>query len=279
MLKGIALTIKGWFRAKAESATDLRLAGREHIHEVKQGIEQVRDQRNEVAAKGILLEERIANLEDQVAKDVEAVKHWNAAGDEGRKTRAYATYQQNQKQLDKLRADKVEIEDQVADLDAQITRLENDTEDAADDLGKAATQQVLGKAASKVESVHKNIKSGPLAGAIERSKEQGAKAEAQRRQRVAGDNSDLYSFQQSNNVLSMDELLGNSSNKVEDKPAESLRGKTADMPYVDEASFHSASSITPTHKSARSDSESTASHSDSGSSDSSSSSSDSSSSY
>lgn len=256
MLKGIALTIKGWFRGQAEAATDLRYAGREHIHEVKQGIEQVRDQRNEVAAKGILLEGRIATLEEQVANDIEAVKHWNASGDEGKKARAYTAYQQNQKQLDKLRADKVDIENQVADLDAQIVRLENDTEDASDDLTKAATQQVLGKAATKVESVHKNIKSGPLAGAIERSKEQGAKAEAQRRQRTAGDNSDLYSFQQSNNVLSMDELLGNNNTQVEDKPAESLRGKTAHMVHVDEAPFQSASSVTQTHESSRNDSES-----------------------
>lgn len=255
MLKGIALTIKGWFRGQAEAATDLRYAGREHIHEVKQGIEQVRDQRNEVAAKGILLEGRIATLEEQVANDIEAVRHWDAVGDEGKKARAYTAYQQNQKQLDKLRADKVDIENQVADLDAQILRLENDTEDASDDLTKAATQQVLGKAATKVESVHKNIKSGPLAGAIERSKEQGAKAEAQRRQRTADDSSDLYSFQQSNNVLSMDELLGNSNTQVEAKPAESLRGKTAHMVHVDEAPFQS-SSVTPTHESPRSYSES-----------------------
>ncbi len=85
MLKGIALTIKGWFRGQAEAATDLRYAGREHIHEVKQGIEQVRDQRNEVAAKGILLEGRIATLEEQVANDIEAVRHWDAVGDEGKK--------------------------------------------------------------------------------------------------------------------------------------------------------------------------------------------------
>lgn len=255
MLKGIALTIKGWFRGQAEAATDLRYAGREHIHEVKQGIEVVRDQRNEVAAKGILLEGRIATLEEQVAKDIEAVKHWNAAGDEAKKTRAYTAYQQNQKQLDKLIADKTDIENQVADLDAQILRLENDTEEASDDLTKAATQQVLGKAATKVESVHKNIKSGPLAGAIERSKEQGAKAEAQRRQRTAGDNSDLYSFQQNNNVLSMDELLGNNKPQVEDKPVEGVRGKTAHMVHVDEAPFQP--STTPTYESSRSDSEST----------------------
>ena len=114
MFKGIALTVKGWLRGKTESATDLRYAGREHIHNVKQSIEVVRDQRNDVAAKGILLEGRITTLEEQVAKDIDAVKHWNAAGDEDRKTRAYATYQKNQQQLDKLNADKSEIEDQVA---------------------------------------------------------------------------------------------------------------------------------------------------------------------
>lgn len=247
MLKGIALTVKGWFRGKTEAATDLRYAGREHIHNVKQSIETVRDQRNDVAAKGILLEDRIAKLEEQVAKDIDAVKHWANVGDEDRKARAYTTYQKNQQQLDKLRADKVEIEDQVADLDAQILRLENDTEDAADDLDKAATQQVLGKAASKVESVHKDIKSGPLSGAIDRAKETGAKAEAQRRQRTSGDNSDLYSFQQPTNVLSLDDLLGN---KVVDSQAgmsvitethETHRGKNTTQQYADEAPYQSKS--------------------------------------
>ena len=66
MFKGLILAAKGWFRAKAEDATDLRLAGREHIFNVNQSIEAVRAQRNEVAGKGIILEERIANLEKEM---------------------------------------------------------------------------------------------------------------------------------------------------------------------------------------------------------------------
>lgn len=247
MFKGIALTVKGWFRKQAEEATDLRYAGREHIHNVNQSIEDVRAQRNEVAGKGIILEERIATLETKVQQGIAAVKHWASVGDEEKKQRSYVAYQKDQQQLDKLKKDLTDITDQVTDLDARILQLENDTEEARDDLDKAATQQMLGRASTKVESVHKNIKSGPLAGAINRSKEQGATAEAARRARTSADNRDLYVFDQGANVLSLDAILGDSP-KVEDSP---VRGKKATQQYVDESPYH-----TPTTEPTRTESSS-----------------------
>lgn len=273
MFKGLILAAKGWFRAKAEDATDLRLAGREHIFNVNQSIEAVRAQRNEVAGKGIILEERIANLEKDVQKGIAAVKHWATAGDEDKKQRAYQAYQKDQQQLDKLKKDLVDLQEQVADLDAQIRQLENDTEEARDNLDKAATNQVLGKAASKVEGVHKDIKSGPLAGAIERSKQKSATAEATRRARVSSDNRDLYAFDQGANVLSMDDILGTTKTEPE-----LPRGNVANVPHVDEASFRGSASIPTTvenvHRNVESsrsdDSSSSSSSSDSSSSSSSS---------
>lgn len=211
MLKGLWLTILGWFGKKADQATDLRYAGREHIRQVKNSIEEVRTQRNELAGRGILLENKIKDLESNVEKYAEAVRHHAVAGNADLKDKAYRAYVAEQTQLTKARADLDEVTEQLRLLDEQIEQLEEDTQDAKDALVKAANRQVLGRATRKVEGIHTDLHSGPLAGAIEESELNAASAEASRRLRKSKDNSDVLAYQTQTGVMSMDDLLGNTS--------------------------------------------------------------------
>lgn len=209
MLKGLFLTIKGWFNKKAEEATDLRLAGREHIRGVKRSIEEVRDQRNTVSGRGIVLENEIKALDITINSLADAVRHWAAEGDEEKKQRSYDEYSRVQQRRNRMQEDLDKIIDDVAQLDAEIQNLTDDTEQVQNDLHRAATAQVVGRASQKVEGIHKDLRAGALGGAIETVKETAATAEAARRARKADDKSDLLDYKQKAGVKSIDELLGN----------------------------------------------------------------------
>lgn len=212
MLKGLLLTILGWFGKKADQATDLRYAGREHIRQVKNSIENVRAQRNEVAGRGILLENDIDELEKKVQAYKEAVTYHHESGNEAKKQKAYRAYTAEQTKLNKANADLEENLELVAGLDEQLDILEQDTNEAKDSLHKAATQQMVGRAARSVEGIHKDLRSGPLAGAIEESKLGAATAEAARLSRKANDNSDVLAYKTQAGVMSMDDLLSHTKN-------------------------------------------------------------------
>lgn len=239
MLKGLLLTILGWFGKKADQATDLRYAGREHIRQVKNSIEEVRAQRNEVAGGGILLENEIADLERRVQHFADAVRHHDASGNTVNKDKAYRGYVAEEIKLNKARADLEENIVMVAELDEQIYILEQDTEEAKDSIQKAANQQMVGRAARKVEGVHKNLRSGPLSGAIEESKIGAATAEAARRSRKENDNSDVLAYRTEVGVMSMDDLLG----KAEPTPT---HGTAKNHIHGDDAAY--ANNIATTSK-------------------------------
>lgn len=207
-MKGILLTIMGWFNKKADQATDLRYAGREHIRRVNNSIEEVRAQYNEVAGHGILLENEIKEHEKKVAEYEDAVRHHNSTGDAEKRDKAYRLYTAEQGRLTEKRHALEETITLADDLKEQIRTLEQDTEEAKGTLRKAATQQVVGRATSKVEGIHKDLRSGPLAGAIEESRNIGATAEAARRARKENSDSDVLGYRKGGDVKSLDDLLG-----------------------------------------------------------------------
>lgn len=215
MFKNLVLTVKGWFREKGNEHTDLRLAGKEHIHNINKSIDEVRAQHNAIGRRGIILENKIKEKTVEVAKFLDAVKHHNAAGDMALRDKAYAEYTKAQNELDELTAEKEDVLQQAEAIKDEIKNLERDTNAAKNELGKAATRQVIGAAMTNVEDIHDDLKRGPLSEAIEHHDEKAAGAEFRRRMRKEDDNSDVLAYQQQNNVLSLDSILADEPAKTE----------------------------------------------------------------
>lgn len=207
MIKVFLLNIIGWLRSLVNKNTDLRYAGKEHIHNVNKKIEDLRAQRNVIAGRGVGLERKQKELSDKSKRAAQAVKDWAARGDNEKRDRAYAEYQQFALQEKDVLAQLAKMEDEVATLDASINRLESDSGKAEDNLNSAAAQQHLGRAAEGVEDIHDLLNKGPLSDVIKESQSQADIAEARRRQRVQNDNSDLYATDPG--IPSLDDLLGN----------------------------------------------------------------------
>lgn len=207
IFRNLLLTVMGWFRIKANSAVDLRYAGAEQKARNKARINVVKDQINDLSARGINFENKIKtetkNRDDLLAD----VRHHNAAGNEDLKAKAYVQYQNSQRRLDGLVADEDDLNKQVRELEAELITLEDDAYDAENTLNKAANRQVVGKAKSSIENMHVDLKDGSLGEAIEQSDHEGAKAEAMRRTRLANDNSDVKAYRKQTNVMSMDDIL------------------------------------------------------------------------
>lgn len=207
MIKVFLLNIIGWLRSLVNKNTDLRYAGKEHIHNVNKKIEDLRAQRNVIAGRGISLERKQKELNDKARRSVQAVKDWNAKGDIVKRDRAYKEYQQFEIQERDVASQLLQVGKDVTELDAAIHRLESDSGKAEDNLNTAAAQQQLGRAAEGVEDIHDLLNKGPLSDVIKESQSQADIAEARRRQRVQNDNSDLYATDP--NIPSMADLLGN----------------------------------------------------------------------
>lgn len=209
MFKVMLLNIIGWFRSLVNKNTDLRYAGKEHIHNVNKKIEDLRAQRNVIAGRGIGLERKQKEAGDKAKRAAQAVKDWAAKGDTARRDRAYAEYQQFalQEKDAITQLEKMGIE--IKELDDAIYRLESDSGKAEDNLNTAAAQQQLGRAAEGVEDIHDLLNKGPLSDVIKESQQQADVAEARRRQRVQNDNSDLYATDPG--IPSLDDLLGNTA--------------------------------------------------------------------
>lgn len=211
MLKGLLLSIKGFFREKGHAATDLRLAGKEQIHNINQSIQALRDQHNTVAGDGILIERRIETGKRTLADLEDAIRHHKAEGNEALVQRAYSSHQSVSANIARDEELLQQTIDKANAILADIKALENDTESAERDLRDAATEQVATRAAANVEGIYKDLKGGALAGAIQHSKEQSARTEAARNLRKQDSNEDVFAYKKQSAGKSLDEILGTKS--------------------------------------------------------------------
>lgn len=167
-LKGLLLTVLGFFRSKANAAVDLRYAGNEQMHRIKRSINEVRDARVSLEARKNIEEARAEKLaKEDIAK----------------------------------------LTIQIEELDNEINILESDSSDAKASLIKAANRQVLGRAKRKVEDIHSDLKDGPLSEAIESSDLSAAEAEVRRKRRLEENGNGVLDYQKTNNVMSMEDIL------------------------------------------------------------------------
>lgn len=208
MLKGLYLTVKGFFRQKAAENTDLRYAGREHMHNVKQMLEELVQAQQRLEGSAILTRGEIELLEEKNAELEKSVKHWADIGDEDRKKRSYDLYVETANQLHQYRTELATIEQEIADLAAKIEEVRKEANDVEGDLRRAATNQQVGRANAQVESVHKEIRSGALGDAITTAKENTATAQAARDYRKRQSGEDLIVPTPAPGVKTLDELLG-----------------------------------------------------------------------
>lgn len=207
IFKNLLLTILGWFRVKSNSKVDLRYAGVEHSAQIKSKIDSVVDQRNAIAASGLIIKNKIKEQQSNVNSALDAIKHHATTDNEELKNKAYNHYVNLQSNLDLLLADEAEYDSQVEALDKEIATLQREANDAKNTLAKAASRQVVGKAMTSVENIHKDLTSGPLSEVIEQSDHQSAVAQVRRDQRKAEDKSDVYSYKNTSNVKSLEDIL------------------------------------------------------------------------
>lgn len=208
MLKSLWLSILGWFRTKAEANTDLRYAGKEQFARNEAAIENVRKQRNSIAGDHLLLKKKIAETSAKVDEATTAFQHWTNEQDQEKADKAYGIYEKEFAQLSELQAEEKDLANQIVNLDQQIEDLEDGNRKAKNQVKKAATTQQVGKANAAIESIHSDINSGPLAGAIDAAEHMSATAEATKQARLAKDNSDVLNITKPK-ALSREELLNN----------------------------------------------------------------------
>lgn len=209
MFKGLILTVKGFFREKSHAATDLRLAGKEQIHQINYSIQELRDQHNAVAADGILLEQAIAEYRKKLTDLEEAIRHHQSEGNVALVEKAYKSHQETSAKLARDEAALAETIATAKQILEDIETLELDTDDAKRNLRDAATQQVAARAGAKVESVHRDLKGGALAGTIQHVREQNASVQASRELRKRESNDDVFAYKKQGAGKSLDEILGN----------------------------------------------------------------------
>ena len=202
----ILYTIMGWLRTMFNRNTDLRYAGKEHIHRIGSDIGDIKSQRDTLVGQGIVLSNDIKAQKETVDELLAAVKQHKDTGNEDLKNKAYAEYVKAQTKLNTLIKREDTIKGQIDVLNTQIDTLESSKDDVQDTLSEAANTQLVGKAMTKVEDVHTNLTEGPLAGAIEESKLMAATAEGKRIAREAKDNKDIFAYKTSTNVKSLDEI-------------------------------------------------------------------------
>ena len=205
MLKGLFLSLKGKLRQSVNENTDLRTAGLEQNHNNVQLIESVRDQRNEIATSLVLLRNELKEEQSKLSKAHEAFKHWNAQGDKIKEDTAYDLYCKASVKVSDLQNRVKALQTNVENFDIQIEELESESDKAKTTVEVAAGVQQLGRAKRAVESAHKNITTGPLAGAIEAASRQDALADVTKEERKGRDHSDVLDIGKS--VPSREDLL------------------------------------------------------------------------
>ena len=206
MFKTLWLQLKGSLRKAVNENTNLSVAGKEHIHEITESIEDVRAQRNRLAGSHLLLNKQIKTSEDALKEAKTAYRHWNAQGDKDKEDRAYAIYETEHAKLEDLKTQASGIQVSIIKLDKDIVKLESETNKAKTKLDTAASVQKAGQAKAAVESIHSNLNKGPLSGAIEAAELMEATAEATQQERKGKDNSDVLNIN-ANGPLSREDLL------------------------------------------------------------------------
>lgn len=206
MFKTLWLQIKGSLRKTVNENTDLSIAGKEHIHEITESIENVRAQRNRLAGSHLLLVKKIKTSEEALKEAKAAYRHWNAQGDKEKEDRAYAIYETEHATLEDLKTQEAGIQASITKLDKDIVKLESETNKAKTKLDTAASVQKAGQAKASVEAIHSNLSKGPLSGAIEAAELMEATAEATQQERKGKDNSDVLNIK-ANGPLSREDLL------------------------------------------------------------------------
>ena len=206
MFKTLWLQLKGSVRKAVNENTDLSVAGKEHIHEITESIEDVRAQRNRLAGSHLLLVKKIKTSEETLKEAKAAYRHWNAQGDKDKEDRAYAIYETEHAKLEDLKTQASGIQASILKLDKDIVKLESETNKAKTKLDTAASVQKAGQAKASVEAIHSNLNKGPLSGAIEAAELMEATAEATQQERKGKDNSDVLNIN-ANGPLSREDLL------------------------------------------------------------------------
>ena len=205
MFKTLWLQLKGSVRKAVNENTDLSVAGKEHIHEITESIEDVRAQRNRLAGSHLLLNKQIKTSEDALKEAKTAYRHWNAQGDKDKEDRAYAIYETEHAKLEDLKTQASGIQASILKLDKDIVKLEIETNKAKTKLDTAASVQKAGQAKAAVESIHSNLNKGPLSGVIESAELLEATAEATQQERNGKDNSSVLNI--NSTALSREDLL------------------------------------------------------------------------
>lgn len=206
MFKSLLLSIKGFFRSKAEEHTDLRYAGKEHIANVKEKIEDVRKQRNAIGGQHLVLKGKLDKVLAEKAVAKKAFQHWAKEGDKEKEDRAFELHTNLHNEADAFEKELQGIENEIVKLDAQIKTMETDTRQAASALNKAATTQQVGRATKAIEEVHSDLNKGPLSGVIEAAELQAATAQATKNERQSHDNRDVLDIPNSS-TPTREELL------------------------------------------------------------------------
>lgn len=222
MLKSIWLSILGWLRITAAKNTNLEYAGKEQIHQARQDIEKLRTERNKTAAKGVGVERRLKQAQNEASKAVEAVKHWDAQGDSVRKQQAYDLYVQNTKEVAVQEEMLAGFQTQVKDLDAKISELENVVNQAENKVSKAAATQTHARAANKAEDLHDRFKNGGDLGlATQLAQESSDLASVRTQTRKDAEAPDVLNYEKGPAVKSMDDLLGSNTHSSSSSSSDS----------------------------------------------------------
>lgn len=194
MLKTVLLNVKGFVRNLINENTDLRTAGREHFHEIKQKIENVRNERNRLSGTHKLIQKQIVASEALMKNFKKAYQAWNKEGNKENEDKSYAAYINEERNLKSLQSQSTTLETGIDTLDIKIKDLESQTSQAKSQLDLAASVQQVGRAKSSVEDIYKNIKTGTLSGAIESAELLEATAEATAQERKNVNNADILSI-------------------------------------------------------------------------------------
>lgn len=191
MLKVLWLFLKGLVRSNIEKNTDLRVAGREHLIDIADQIQSVRDQRNSLMGFVILDQKQIEEVSEKAESAKKSMRLWAEQGNKEKEEQTYQRYLSEFATLTELQKKEKKGLDEVEVLDARIASLELEASKAQSLINTAATTQQVGHAKTAIEDIHKNITNGPLSGVIQSAELMEATAEATQRERKSKDGSDL----------------------------------------------------------------------------------------
>lgn len=208
MLKNLISTIKGYARGIMNSNTNVAILGRERIREVKQALEAALQQRDSRAADGILLEDEIDRLNNDITGWQASIKDQHAQGNKDSAERAYNQYLQCVQRRDAAQARLTQIQNDVTTLDKDIDTLKSQIEQASDRVEVSAGKQQTARASSAINQLRTELTGGVggLADVMDSVDHQHAQAKATRQRLDSNDPSSLVPPKQST-ALTMEQIL------------------------------------------------------------------------